>query len=163
MKILIAVTSSISYALVKGQLKYLNNNGMEVYFVCAFDPTIEALVKSEGATYIQLGLEREISIFKDLKAILEAIKIIKNIQPDIINASTPKAGLIFMIAAQFISKVYPIFTLRGLRSDTLTGLKRQIVKFTEYLSCRLAKKVIVISPSLQDHAVKVNILKRNKI
>jgi glycosyltransferase involved in cell wall biosynthesis len=162
MKILIAVTSPISYALIRGQLMYLKSSGMDVYFACTFDPAIEELVKNEGATYVRFDLKREISFVKDVRAVLKAIKIIKDIQPDIINASTAKAGLIFMIAAQFVSKVYPIFTLRGLRSDTLTGLKKQIVKFTEYISCRLAKKVIVIAPSLREHAVDIKVLSRNK-
>src|SRR5690606_39018846 len=46
--------------------------------------------------------------------------------------------------------------------DTLKGVKYNIIKFTETLCCKLADQVIVISPSLKDHAVSKKILKEEK-
>lgn len=162
MKILIAFTSSQSYILIKGQIRYLTNNGFEVVVVSSDDKDVEAAVESEGGRYISFNLSREISFFGDLVAVFKAVKLLKKVKPDVINASTPKAGLIFVMAAFILRHSKIIFTLRGLRSDTLTGLKRHIVKASEYLTCNLAKKVIVISPSLREHAISIGVLKRNK-
>lgn len=162
MKILIAVTSPISYTLLKGQIGYLKRNNFEPVLATSQITVIKNNVEQEGGKAIEIQLEREISLFKDIKAIFSAIKILKTEKPDIVNASTPKAGLIFMIAAFLFPRSFSVFTLRGLRYETLTGVKRKIVWFTEYLTCFLAKKVIVISPSLKEYAVQKGILKPEK-
>lgn len=162
MKILLAVTSPVSYTLLKGQISYLKRNNFDPVLATSQITTIRKGVEEEGGRAVEINLEREISLFKDIKAIFSAIKILKAEKPDVINASTPKAGLIFMIAAFLFPRSCSVFTLRGLRHETLSGVKRKIVWFTEYLTCSLAKKVVVISPSLKDHAVQKGILQPEK-
>lgn len=162
MKLLIAVTSPKSYTLIKGQGRYLVNQGYEVVFVSGKDNSIKELAESEGMKYVELSLKREISIFDDLIGIWKAVKILRTHKPNLVNASTPKSGLIFMIASFFFPRIYPIFTLRGLRSDTLRGIKRIIVTFFEKLTCSLARNIIVISPSLRKHCVDRGIVKLDK-
>lgn len=162
MKIIIATTSSLSYKLVEGQINYLSKKGHDVIFLSSFDDAAEKKVRSEGGEYIPVNFKREISLFSDFKSLYEVFKIIKKEKPDIINYSTPKAGLLFSLVSFFFSKTKFIFTLRGLRSDTLIGFKKRIVFLTEKISCSLSDKVIVISPSLLSHAVNLKLLKKNK-
>lgn len=165
MKILIGVTSSASYILVKGQINYLTSNGHQVFFVSSYSEDIQKKVESEGGIYLPIEMEREINPLKDIRAILKIWSSLRKINPDILNVSTPKAGLLFTIAARACrgaraSKI--VFTLRGLRSDTLGGFKKRIVKLMEKISCTLADKIIVISPSLKEHAVNIGILQESK-
>lgn len=162
MKIIIATTSSLSYKLVEGQINYLSKKGHDVIFLSSFDDAAEKKVRSEGGEYIPVNFKREISLFSDFKSLYEVFKIIKKEKPDIINYSTPKAGLLFSLVSFFFSKTKFIFTLRGLRSDTLIGFKKRIVFLTEKISCSLSDKVIVISPSLLSHAINLKLLKKNK-
>ncbi len=162
MKIIIATTSSLSYKLVEGQINYLSKKGHDVIFLSSYDDTIEEKVRNEGGKYIQVNFKREISLFSDFKNLYKVFKIIKKEKPAIINYSTPKAGLLFSLVSIFFSKIKFIFTLRGVRSDTLNGLKKRIVFFTEKISCSLSDKVIVIAPSLLVHAVKLKILNKDK-
>lgn len=162
MKVLIAVSSPISYVLVKGHLRYLVEQGCEVYFICPFRKDVEENVIAEGAKFFPLEIEREINFKKDIKSLFEIIKLLYRLKPNIINASTPKAGLLFMIAGFFLPKAIKIFTLRGLRSDTLSGLKMKIITLTEKITTLFADKILVISPSLLQHAVKRQILNPNK-
>jgi glycosyltransferase involved in cell wall biosynthesis len=162
MKILIAVTSHLSYRLVQGQIKYLTSKGHEVYFCSSYCSYIKLKVEEEGGNYLSLNLEREIDILKDLLSVYKAFKILKKIQPDIINISTPKASLVFSLASLIYRKTTVVHTLRGLRSDTLYCFKYSVVKFIETFNCNIAKKVIVISPSLKAHAIDKRILKPNK-
>src|SRR5690606_8310104 len=117
-----------------------------------------------GGYYYAIDMEREISPIKDFVSLIKIVLLLYKIKPDIINASTPKAGLLFMIASKlsFTLKLKTIFTLRGLRSDTLKGLKYKLVKTMETLTCFLADKVLVISPSLNKHAIEGGILKSKK-
>lgn len=162
MRILIAVTSFLSYRLIEGQIRYLTSKGAEVYFSSTHDDRIKEAIEKEGGIYCPLEIEREISFFKDFKSIFQTYKLLRKIKPDILNVSTPKASLVFSLASLFYRKSKIIFTLRGLRSDTLNGVKYRIVKFTEYLCCQIADKVIVISPSLRDYAVSTGILRKSK-
>lgn len=164
MKILVAVTSHLSFRLIEGQIKYLTQKGHEVYFVSSYFAGIEKSVESEGGYYYAIDMEREISPIKDFVSLIKIVLLLYKIKPDIINASTPKAGLLFMIASKlsFTLKLKTIFTLRGLRSDTLKGLKYKLVKTMETLTCYLADKVLVISPSLNKHAIEGGILKSKK-
>ncbi len=162
MKILIAVSSPISYVLVKGHLRYLVDQGCEVYFICPFRKDVEENVIREGAKFFPLEIEREINFRKDIISLFKIIKLLYHLKPNIINASTPKAGLLFMIAGFFFPRIIKIFTLRGLRSDTLIGLKMKIITLTEKITTLFANKILVISPSLLQHAVNRKILNPKK-
>jgi glycosyltransferase involved in cell wall biosynthesis len=51
-----------------------------------------------------------------------------------------------------------VFTLRGLRSATMTGPSKYLVRAAEAASCRMAHHVICISPSLRAEAIKFGVL-----
>src|SRR5690606_38495259 len=103
-----------------------------------------------------------ISPIDDLKHLIAVIKLVKKERPDVINAGNPKTGFLFSLAHVFFWKTPLIFTLRGVRSDTLKGLKAKIVRLTEKITCTLADKVIAISPSLKDHAVDEGLVSSQK-
>ncbi len=162
MKILIAISDSFCGSFIKGQAAFLKSRGHDVIIVSPKGEEIREIEKKENCKLIELPFSREISIFNDIKSLIKVAIIIGKEKPSIINAGNPKTGFLFTIAGIFYPKVPVIFTLRGLRSDTLKGFKKKIVTFTEYLSCRLADKVIVISPSLENHAIKRKILNKEK-
>ncbi|WP_026978335.1 glycosyltransferase [Flavobacterium tegetincola] len=162
MRILFAISAPISIVLLKGQGKFNTSKGAKLFLATSYDEKYLPIIQEEGFEFKELKIEREIALFKDAKAVFAAIKIIKEVKPDVVNASTPKAGLIFMIACFFTRVKFPIFTLRGLRSATLIGFKGSIVRLTERISCNLAKKVVVIAPSLREYAVDQGVLSRQK-
>ncbi|MDM1506881.1 glycosyltransferase family 4 protein [Myroides odoratimimus] len=162
MKILIAISDSFCANFIKGQGKYLKEKGHDVVIVSGPGIEVDNLEKNEGVKVIRVDFAREISPIRDFRALLKVIKIIRKEKPDIINAGNPKTGFLFSLAHVFFRDIPLIFTLRGVRSDTLVGLKKKIVRFTEYLSCTLSNKVISISPSLKEHAIDINIVKESK-
>jgi glycosyltransferase involved in cell wall biosynthesis len=162
MRILIAVTSHLSYRLVQGQIGYLTSKNHQVYFCSTYSKFVQEKVEEEGGIFVPIDLNREINVSKDLLSVFKAYTILFRINPDIINISTPKASLIFTLASILNRKTKVIFVLRGLRFDTLKGLKRIVVKFTEAFVCSIADKIIVISPSLLAHGIEENIIKSRK-
>lgn len=162
MKILIAISNSFAANFIKGQASYLIKKGHEVIIVSSYGVEIESLRKKENAKVIYIPFEREISILKDLMSLFYIIKMIYKEKPDIINAGNPKTGFLFSLARIFFFNTPLIFTLRGIRSDTLSGIKKRIVFFTEKISCRFANIVIAISPSLKKHAVDLGLASNHK-
>lgn len=162
MKVVIAISHSFCANFIRGQARFLKSKGCDVTIVSASGPEISNVSQSEDTKLVEIPFSREISLTKDLKSLFSVIKFIKKEKPSIVNAGNPKTGFLFMLASVFFPKVPMIFTLRGLRSDTLTGFKKKVVFFTEKISCSLANKVIVISPSLMEHAIDLGVLKREK-
>src|SRR5262249_50111075 len=74
----------------------------------------------------------------------------------------PKAGLLGMIAAWLARVPVRIYHLHGLRFTTRRGLSRLLLRRTEKISCMLAHRVLCVSPSLRDVAVKEGICRAQK-
>lgn len=162
MKILIAISDSFCSNFIKGQASYHKSKGHEVVIVSGPGEEIDNLEKEESVRVIRVPFAREISLSKDLKGLFTVIKTIRKEKPDIINAGNPKTGFLFSLAHVFFWKTPLIFTLRGIRSDTLSGFKKKIVRFTEWVTCSLANRIIAISPSLKSHAVEIGIVSEKK-
>ncbi len=161
-KLVLACTHSLGAKFLEGQIKFMSENNFIVYVFSAPGLEIEKLCKEEGAILISTPFTRVISPLSDLKCLLFLIKNLKEIQPDVINTGTPKAGLLVCLAARLLGFKKTIFTLRGLRSETLYGMKKGLIKGMETLTCKLANYVLPISPSLREHAIKEGILNNKK-
>lgn len=162
MKILIAITNSFCANFIKGQARFLKEQGHEVIIVSAYGEEIKKIIEEEHPKYYNVPFIKDISILNDIKCLVKIYKIIKIERPDIVNAGNPKPGFLFSLISILFPKIPFIFTLRGLRSDTLKGYKKIIVLLTEKITCFLADKVIVISPSLLTHAINLNIANSDK-
>lgn len=162
MKILIAISNSFCANFIQGQGKYLIECGHEVVIVSSYGEEIEKLKRNEKVRVIYLPFKREISLYYDLISLFKIIKVVYKEKPDIINAGNPKTGFLFGLVHVFFYKTPMIFTLRGLRSDTLSGAKKKIVLITEKISCLFSNKTIAISPSLKEHAINLGLVSNEK-
>lgn len=147
-KLLIAVTADISVRLLNGQLDYLARQGFDVHLVVSKGESSEALKRDGRVTVHHVAMAREISIWKDMKALVQMICVFRKVRPDISNVGTPKAALLGSIAAFLTRTKTRIYTLRGLRMETATGKLRTLLWLIEQLIIGLSTKVIAISPSL---------------
>ena len=161
-KIVIGITDSISAILIRGQAEFLLKNGFDVFVFSSDGEEIKRLQNLEQFTLVSIPFKREISLGSDFKAAIEAYKALTRIRPDIVNAGTPKAGFLLMIVSFILRVPIRVFTLRGIRSSSLSGIKGKVVSFTERLSCLCANKVIAISKSLKDEAVKKGLVAEKK-
>ncbi|MDM1295931.1 glycosyltransferase family 4 protein [Sphingobacterium sp. N143] len=162
MKILIAISDSFCANFIKGQGNYLSGHGHEVVIVSGSGVEIDELEKNEQVRVIRIPFAREIAPLKDIRDLIRVIKLVKQEKPDIINAGNPKTGFLFSLAHIFFWKIPLIFTLRGVRSDTLRGFKKMIVRSTEWITGALANRIVAISPSLKAHAVEIGIASEKK-
>jgi len=162
MKILIAISDSFCANFIKGQGQYLTDHGHEVIIVSGPGVEIDELEKNEPVKVVRIPFAREIAPFNDLRDLIKVIKLVKKERPDIINAGNPKTGFLFSLAHVFFWKIPLVFTLRGVRSDTLSGFKKKLVKATEWVTGLLANRVIAISPSLKAHAINIGIVSEKK-
>lgn len=140
--------------LMAGQLAYLRSQGFDVTLIAAPGADLEAAAAREGVDYVAVPMTREITPREDWKSLRHLKRVLREIRPEIVNAGTPKAGLLGMLAATWARVPIRIYTLRGLRMETATGFKRLLLTSTERTAVACAHKVICVSPSLRDAFVK---------
>ena len=90
---------------------------------------------------MELPMERRISLFKDIRSLRAMIKLIRKEKPWMVYSLTPKAGLVTMIAGKLCGVPVRVHMFTGLVFPTATGLKRQILMFTDRLTCFCATVV----------------------
>ena len=98
---------------------------------------------------IPVSISREISPWRDAVSLFRLWRLFLRLKPDIVNAGTPKAGLLGMLAARLAGVPVRVYTQRGLRLETCTGWKQGLLLWVEWLACACADRVICVGSSLR--------------
>lgn len=158
-RIVYAVTTPrVAWWFLRGQLAYLRERGAEVHLVASPEPSLRDSAEREGVTPHPLAMDREIAPRSDLRALVALWRLLRRLRPDIVNASTPKAGLLAALAARLAGVPQRVYVLRGLRLETTRGVLRRVLWLAEWLACRSATRVVCVSPSLRERAVELRLV-----
>ncbi len=153
--ILYLLTDEISSVLVRGQLGHLIGHGFDVTAGTRRarpDTPPEPCKWDDGVNVEHLPFVREPSPIADLRALWATIRLIRRVRPTIVNASTPKAGLLGMLAAWLCRVPVRVYVVRGFRFETTVGWRRRLFRSLEKIAMRCANHVVFNSPSLMDVA-----------
>lgn len=161
--ILLGVTVSDSWILLDGFPQRLVADGWNVHLVSNPGPRLDDYAGVEGIHIHPIPMEREISPLRDLRSLREWIALMRNIKPDVVSVGTPKAGLLGMLSARFSSKAKRVYVLRGLRLETVTGIKRLLLTVIEKLTMLCAEEVISVSESLRTLVISMGLVRSSKI
>jgi len=157
-KILFIVTHPMTALyLMRGQLAYLRRQGFEVALATSPEWELDEASANEKIKVFPVPMCREVSPWKDMRALTKLMGVIRNYRPDIVNASTPKAGFLGMLAAKAASVPVRVYTLRGLRLETTRGIKRQLLITTEKLAAACAHRVVCVSESLRHRCIDLGL------
>src|SRR4051794_21972641 len=107
--------------LLQGQLRFMQRSGFDVTVLSSPGSDLSEVHSREGVVTMNVPMRREISPWNDLKSLARLYRALRKLRPEIVNAGTPKAGLLGMIAAKFAGVPVRIYTLRGLRLQTKHG------------------------------------------
>lgn len=151
------------WAFTEGQLKYLNGCGFDIHAVTSPGPLFEKFRQRENIPVHGVPMKREISLLNDIVSFCRLCRVINRVKPVIIHGSTPKAGFLSMLAGSVIGLPVRIFFMRGLRSSTLQGWKKKLVKSMEKLTCKMADQVICTSNSVRTLAIAEEICAPDRI
>ncbi|MCB0221964.1 MAG: glycosyltransferase, partial [Chrysiogenetes bacterium] len=148
--------------MLAGQCRFLMGKGFRVTVVTAPGPDLEAFGREEGVEVAAVEMAREPSLRADLRSFVGLYKLLRRLRPDVVEAGTPKAGLLGMAAAWLARVPVRVYTLHGLRLETARGPLRLALAAAERLSMRLAHRVLCVSPSLLEHAEELRLLPSGK-
>lgn len=150
-RVLYLLTDEISSVLVRGQLGHLVDEGFEVSVAtCRSQPDAATDgTWDDGVTVDHLPFVREPAPLADLRALWATYALIRRRRPTLVNASTPKAGLLGMIAA-FVARVpVRVYVVRGFRFETAHGWRRWLFRSSEWIAIRAATHTVFNSASLR--------------
>lgn len=140
--------------LMNGQLTFLRERGFDITVIAAPSESLDIVREREQVAAIPLPIEREISPAADARTLVALCGILRKLRPDIVNAGTPKAGLLGMIAAKLTGVPVRLYTLRGLRLETTSGFKERLLSTTERIASSCAHQVICVGESLRQEYVR---------
>ncbi|WP_288883513.1 glycosyltransferase family 4 protein [Pedobacter panaciterrae] len=136
-------------SLLRGQLRFMSEQGFEVMGVSSSGEELEEVRMTEGVQTVAIEMTRTISPIKDLKALFQLVKLFRKEMPDIVHTHTPKAGLLGMMAAKITGVPHRLHTVAGLPLTVATGAKRILLNFIERLTYACATNVYPNSYGLE--------------
>jgi hypothetical protein len=144
-KILRITTVPISLnILLKGQLKYMQEQGYEVIVASAVGPEVKEICLREGVKHFPISFTRTLSPFKDLTVLWQLTRLIQKEKPDIVHTHTPKAGLLGMMASKITGVKLRMHTVAGMPLMEAKGFTKIILRITEKITYACAHKVYPI-------------------
>ena len=148
--------------LLKGQLKFMKQNGFDVTMISNEGPEIEQLTAQENCPHIAITLTRKITPFTDLISLIKLTLLLRKIKPDIVHTHTPKAGLIGMWAAKLAGVTIRLHTIAGLPWVESKGMIRRLLIAVEKLTAFAATSVFPNSFVQRDFLLQ-NKIAKNKM
>lgn len=146
----IATDPLTAFRLMDGQLGFMKRRGFDVTVITSPGPLLDAAAQREGVNAIAVPMSREVSPLADVIALARLTWVLRRLRPTIVNAGTPKAGLLGVIAARLAGVPVIVYLLRGLRFEGAQGVRRLVLAAAEHVAAGFADRVFVNGPSLRD-------------
>jgi glycosyltransferase involved in cell wall biosynthesis len=108
-------------------------------------------------------MHRCIAPFSDLVSLVRLWQVLGKYKPDLVEFSTPKAGLLGMIASWLRGVPRRIYMLRGLKLERSRGVKRWILLTAERVACLCAHRILCNSKSLRAEALALSLAPAAKL
>jgi glycosyltransferase involved in cell wall biosynthesis len=161
--ILIGVTSAQTCLVLGSRLRALAEAGFRVSLVSAPGSMAVHGSRIAGVAAYEIPMARAISPVADLVALVRMLRLLHRLKPDIVEFSTPKAGLLGSAAAWICGTPVRIYFLRGLRLETAPAIKRAILLWLERIAAGCAHAVVANSGSLRKRARALRICSEKKL
>ena len=160
----VALVTTVPATLVffRGQPATLREHGYEVHAIASPGAELDDFAAAEGIAANPIPMSRQTTPVHDVVALGRFIALFAQLRPAIVHASTLKCGLLSMVAARLTRRPVRIFHLHGLPHETRTGFRREIIRRSTQVACRLATDVICVGPSVREVAVREKIVPRSK-
>ena len=161
--ILVGVTSPQTCLVLRGRVRALRNAGFKVSLVSSPGELLEEIARTEQVDAFAISMERGISPVRDIGALIRIWRLLRLVKPDIVEFSTPKAGLLGSIAARLCGIPVRIYLLRGLKLETSRGFRRLLLLWAERVASASAHLVVCNSRSLRRQARAMRIAPTSKL
>ncbi len=162
-KLLHITTVSETLGFLTGQVRYMKLMGFEVHALSSPGEFLLKFSDREQVNVHAVEMPRRITPVQDLFSIFQIWQYLRQIEPQIVHASTPKGGLLGTIGAWLAGSPVRIYHIRGLPFMTASGFKRLLLWWSEKVACLLAHQVYCVSHSIREVAISEGLCPASKI
>ena len=149
-RLVYVVTDSVSTALLRQQLRAMRLRGFDVTVISSPGERLEQCAREEGVRAVPMPMARPIRPWQDLKSLIGLFLALRSLRPHVVNAGTPKAALLGMIASWILRVPVRIYVLRGLHLETVRGPLRWVLALMERMTSFCATHIRYVSRSLRE-------------
>lgn len=160
---LLGVTHPQTCLILGARLRALRRSGFRVILVSSPGELLDRTAAREGVERVAISMRRGIAPFADLIALARLWRLIGKYKPQLVEFSTPKAGLLGTLAAWLHGVPCRVYMLRGLKLERSAGLKRLVLLGAERLASACAQVVLCNSESLRAEALALGIASAAKL
>ncbi|HEY1959994.1 MAG TPA: glycosyltransferase family 4 protein [Polyangiaceae bacterium] len=163
-KLVYLVTHGVTAnVLLRGQLTYLRERNFDVTVIASPGSDLDAVAKREGVRTIGVPMSRSVRLHEGPRALIAITRALRSLRPDIVNASTAKAGLLGMLAASALRIPRRVYLIRGLRFEGYSGAKRRVLAEAERIASLCATDVVAVSKSVGNTLVREGLAPQRKL
>jgi glycosyltransferase involved in cell wall biosynthesis len=155
--IIVGVTHPQTCLVLTGRLRSLRRAGFRVILVSSPGELLLSTAAAEGVEAVAVPIQREIAPFADLVSLVRLCRLLRQVKPDIVEFSTPKAGLLGSIAAALCGVRCRVYMLRGLKLETARGLRWCILWAAERVAAACAHRVLCNSKSVRSKGISLGV------
>lgn len=141
-----------------GYGRFWRSANLRVTVISSPGPDLERFGFEEEVETIGIPIERQLNPLSDILSLYRLWSAITHLRPDLVECGTPKAGLLGGLAARLAGVPALIYTLHGLRLETIHGWRRSLLALAERLSMRLADRTVAVSEGLLQRARSLALL-----
>ena len=145
-------------AFLLNHFEFLSRD-FNIYLVANFEEDKTATFTSPYVKGLKnIRIQRNISVFSDIKALFALLRYFKEIQFDAVHTVTPKAGLLGILASRLagVNKRFHIFT--GQVWYTKTGFFKRLLMFLDWFIVKNATDILVDGESQRQFLIVNNIV-----
>src|SRR5271166_4585554 len=161
--IVVGITHPQTCLTLTGRLRALREAGFRVTLVSSPGELLDRTAASEGVEAIAIPMRRGIAPVADVVTLMRLWRLLRKLKPELTEFSTPKAGLLGNLAAKVAGVPRRIYMLRGLKLETSTGLRRQLLLTAERVASACAHVVLCNSESLRAEALALGVAPASKL
>lgn len=151
-----------AFRLMDGQLAEMRRRGFDVSVITSPGALLDEVGRREQVRTFSVPMRRDIAPLHDLIALFRLLRVLRELQPDLVSAGTPKAGLLGTLAGRLSGVPVVVYWVRGLRFEGARGLRRLVLAASEHVAAAMADHVFCNSRSLRERVIALGCAKREQ-
>ena len=161
-KVIYVTTVPQTLGFFWGQIQYLLSRRFSVETISSPSASIARSNLGDAVLVHEIPMSRSMTPVADLVALWRLYRSLKELRPQIVHSHTPKAGLLGTLAARVARVPIVFLSIHGLVQINDIGLRRYLLDFCTWLSCKLAHRVCFVSHSMCNYATAKGLCSRAK-
>src|SRR5688572_17267886 len=156
-------TVPVSLNFMRGQVAFMTRRGFAVSAISSPGDELDQFAARERVPVHSVRMPRRVTPLRDVRAVWDMYRTLRRMRPHIVHAHTPKGGLLGTLGAWLARTPVRIYHIRGLPFMTASGPRRTLLRWTERMSCALADRVLCVSHSVREVAIRERVCAAGKI